>query len=233
MAAVEPRLEAGTSLSWLNSTVAGAGLTSALGDFCYETTTVILPGFLAVLGIPAAALGIIEGVRTRSPRSRRWSPASSPTSWLHRPLAKVPENALKIAVGVLLSAFGCFWVGEGVGIEWPGHDAALPALSVVFLAVALALVPACRRLRLQPGTTRSAPTLQAVGPKGALSVLGDELLGLFVDDQWLALGVLIWIGAAWLAHVRAAPIDGNLLATLFAGGLSVALSGSAIRRARA
>jgi predicted MFS family arabinose efflux permease len=47
---------------WLNRTVAGAGLTSALGDFCYETTTVILPGFLAVLGIPAAALGIIEGI---------------------------------------------------------------------------------------------------------------------------------------------------------------------------
>jgi MFS family permease len=47
---------------WLNRTVAGAGLTSALGDFCYETTTVILPGFLAVLGVPAAALGIIEGI---------------------------------------------------------------------------------------------------------------------------------------------------------------------------
>jgi hypothetical protein len=43
--------------SWLNSTVIGDGLTSALGDFCYETTTVILPGFLAVLGIPAAVLG--------------------------------------------------------------------------------------------------------------------------------------------------------------------------------
>jgi MFS family permease len=50
------------SQSWLNRTVAGAGLTSALGDFCYETTTVILPGFLAVLGIPAAVLGIIEGI---------------------------------------------------------------------------------------------------------------------------------------------------------------------------
>ncbi len=46
---------------WLNRTVAGAGVTSALGDFCYETTTVILPGFLAVLGLPAAALGSIEG----------------------------------------------------------------------------------------------------------------------------------------------------------------------------
>ncbi len=52
----------GAAGGWLNRTVAGAGLTSALGDFCYETTTVILPGFLAVLGIPAAVLGLIEGI---------------------------------------------------------------------------------------------------------------------------------------------------------------------------
>lgn len=55
-------LTPGKEPGWFNRTVLGAGLTSALGDFCYETTTVILPGFLAVLGIPAAALGIIEGV---------------------------------------------------------------------------------------------------------------------------------------------------------------------------
>ncbi len=47
---------------WLNRTVVGAGITSGLGDFCYETTTVILPVFLAVLGLPAAVLGIIEGI---------------------------------------------------------------------------------------------------------------------------------------------------------------------------
>lgn len=47
---------------WLNRTVAGAGITSALGDFCYETTTVILPGFLAVLGLPASVLGTVEGI---------------------------------------------------------------------------------------------------------------------------------------------------------------------------
>ncbi|GBQ90242.1 major facilitator superfamily transporter [Gluconacetobacter johannae DSM 13595] len=56
-----PPAPASPSAHWLNRTVAGAGLTSALGDFCYETTTVILPGFLAVLGVPAAALGLIEG----------------------------------------------------------------------------------------------------------------------------------------------------------------------------
>lgn len=56
---------------WLNRTVFGAGLTSALGDFCYETTTVILPGFLAVLGIPAAVLGVIEGIADCANSGRR------------------------------------------------------------------------------------------------------------------------------------------------------------------
>jgi hypothetical protein len=50
---------------WWNRTVIGAGLTSALGDLCYETTTVILLGFLAFLPFlvfQSALLGLIEGV---------------------------------------------------------------------------------------------------------------------------------------------------------------------------
>jgi MFS family permease len=47
---------------WLNRTVVGAGVTSALGDFAYETSNVILPGFLVALGVPAATLGAIEGI---------------------------------------------------------------------------------------------------------------------------------------------------------------------------
>lgn len=68
--------------SW-NRTVIGSGVTSALGGFCYETT-VILPGFLAVLGIPAAVLGIIEGIADTVATWRAlpsWSRASSPTNW--------------------------------------------------------------------------------------------------------------------------------------------------------
>jgi Ca2+/H+ antiporter, TMEM165/GDT1 family len=68
---------------------------------------------------------------------------------LHRPLARVPENTLKFVVGVLLSAFGTFWVGEGAGLAWPGPaaanpDVAIPFLVVAYLAVALWLVPICR-----------------------------------------------------------------------------------------
>jgi uncharacterized membrane protein len=55
---------------------------------------------------------------------------------LHRPLARVPENTIKFAVGLLLSTFGTFWAVEGLGVfkaqseslEWPGGDAALLAL---------------------------------------------------------------------------------------------------------
>jgi len=63
---------------------------------------------------------------------------------LHRPLARVPENTLKFVVGVLLSAFGTFWVGEGAGFAWPGSDLAIPCLMVAYLAIALCLVPMSR-----------------------------------------------------------------------------------------
>ena len=63
---------------------------------------------------------------------------------LHRPLARVPENTLKFLVGILLSAFGTFWVGEGAGFAWPGSDLAIPCLMAAYLAIALCLVPMCR-----------------------------------------------------------------------------------------
>jgi Ca2+/H+ antiporter, TMEM165/GDT1 family len=59
---------------------------------------------------------------------------------IHRPLARVPENALKFAVGVMLSAFGLFWTGESLGVDWPGGDAAILVFAALFLAVALGLV---------------------------------------------------------------------------------------------
>jgi uncharacterized membrane protein len=63
---------------------------------------------------------------------------------LHRPLAVIPENALKFAVGVLLCAFGTFWTGEGIGIAWPGEDWSILALIAGFLVAAGAAVQICR-----------------------------------------------------------------------------------------
>jgi uncharacterized membrane protein len=59
---------------------------------------------------------------------------------VHRPLARVPENALKFAVGVLLSSFGLFWTGEGLGVAWPGSDFAIVAFAALFLVTGLAAV---------------------------------------------------------------------------------------------
>jgi len=64
---------------------------------------------------------------------------------VHRPLARVPENTLKFAVGVMLSAFGVFWTGEGIGVAWPGADLAIVAFAALFLAVGSAAVALARR----------------------------------------------------------------------------------------
>jgi uncharacterized membrane protein len=62
------------------------------------------------------------------------------------PLARVPENAMKFAVGIMLTSFGTFWGAEGAGVHWPGNDAALLVLVPVFLLVALGYVLMLRRV---------------------------------------------------------------------------------------
>ncbi|MDA8068102.1 MAG: hypothetical protein M0T77_05760 [Actinomycetota bacterium] len=64
---------------------------------------------------------------------------------LRAPLARVPENAMKFAVGVMLTSFGTFWGGEGVHAHWPGGDAALLAIVPAVLLFALGLVALLRR----------------------------------------------------------------------------------------
>ena len=64
---------------------------------------------------------------------------------VHRPLAQIPENTLKFTVGIMLSAFGMFWTGEGLGVAWPGADFAIIAFAALFLIVALAAVAFVRR----------------------------------------------------------------------------------------
>lgn len=66
---------------------------------------------------------------------------------VHRPLANVPENLLKFIVGILLSAFGTFWFGEGAGISWPGQEWSLAGLTLGYWLVALAAIRLCRDTR--------------------------------------------------------------------------------------
>src|SRR6516162_6079860 len=68
---------------------------------------------------------------------------------VHRPLSRVPENTLKFGVGVMLSAFGVFWTGEGLGIAWPGQDLALLLFAALFLAAGLGGAALARRSTME------------------------------------------------------------------------------------
>ncbi len=63
---------------------------------------------------------------------------------LRAPLTRVPENSLKLAVGVLLSAFGTFWIGEGAGYTWPGDDLSIIWLATLYLTSSLGIAGAVR-----------------------------------------------------------------------------------------
>jgi uncharacterized membrane protein len=62
------------------------------------------------------------------------------------PLARVPENTMKFAVGVMLSSYGIFWSAEGAGVDWPGGDAILLAILPLVLVAAMLAVLVARRL---------------------------------------------------------------------------------------
>jgi uncharacterized membrane protein len=71
------------------------------------------------------------------------------------PLRHVPENAIKFAVGAMITAFGTFWTLEAVGgaTAWPWGDWSLLALGAFYALGGLALIAALRR-RLPQGAVR-------------------------------------------------------------------------------
>jgi uncharacterized membrane protein len=66
---------------------------------------------------------------------------------VHRPLSQVPENAMKFLVGTMLTTFGLFWSGEGVGVEWPVQDGAILAIAAFVFVCSLAAVQVLQRQR--------------------------------------------------------------------------------------
>jgi uncharacterized membrane protein len=74
------------------------------------------------------------------------------------PLARVPENAMKFSVGVMLTSFGMFWGAEGAGASWPGADAALLAIIPGVLLLACATV-----LWLRRASASAAPAVPEAG----------------------------------------------------------------------
>lgn len=78
---------------------------------------------------------------------------------LHRPLSAVPENTMKFGVGLMLTTFGIFWAGEGLGVEWPGADLAIIGLLVILGAASWLAVRLVRPQAVAPGV-RSGGVLE-------------------------------------------------------------------------
>jgi uncharacterized membrane protein len=78
-----------------------------------------------------------------------------------RQLSEVPENTIKTAVGIMLSSFGVFWVGEGAGVHWPGSDLAIPVLVGFWVVIYFAYTALLRtQLPASPkAVTEEASTL--------------------------------------------------------------------------
>ena len=95
-------------------------------------------GLAAVAAGVAVAVVVAAGVAVRAP------------------LARVPENAMKFFVGVMLSSFGIFWGAEGAGASWPGGDAALLVLVPGVLLISLGLAQWLRRAAVAPALGRAA-----------------------------------------------------------------------------
>ena len=74
-----------------------------------------------------------------------------------RQLSEVPENTIKTVVGVMLSSFGVFWVGEGAGVHWPGDDLAIPVLVGFWILVYFAFTAYMRTQLPEPAPEAVAP----------------------------------------------------------------------------
>jgi MFS family permease len=154
---------------WLNRTVVGAGLTSALGDFCYETTTVILPGFLAVLGVPAAALGIIEGAADAVASFTKMISGYIADKFGHRKLLVLVGYGLTpLGQALIALAFGWPLILLGRIVSWFGKGLRGPLRDAIMLQ---AVTPETRGRAF--GFHRATDTIGAVlGPLLGVALLG-------------------------------------------------------------
>ena len=174
---------------WLNATVAGAGITSALGDFCYETTTVILPGFLAVLGIPAAALGMIEGVADAVASLTKMVSGFVASKVGHRKLLVLIGYGMTPA-GQVLIALAAGWPLLLLGrvVSWFGKGLRGPLRD----AIVTQAVTAETRGRAF-GFHRAADTVGAVvGPLLGVGLL-EWAQGLHGDDAAAPFRLVLWL----------------------------------------
>jgi uncharacterized membrane protein len=69
---------------------------------------------------------------------------------IRTPFSRIPENTLKFVVGIMLTAFGTFWTGEGLGIGWWRDDLSLTWIIVSYLLISATIVLAGKRSLRSP-----------------------------------------------------------------------------------
>jgi uncharacterized membrane protein len=95
--------------------------------------------------IPLAAVGALAAILL----------VSTMGAIVHRPLSQVPENTLKFGVGAMLTTFGIFWAGEGVGVDWPAADAAILGILAFVILCGFVVTQILRRWAAAPAPART------------------------------------------------------------------------------
>ena len=129
---------------------------------------------------------------------------------LAKPLSKVPENAMKFSVGILLTSFGIFWGAEGSGAKWPGENWAVLGLIVFVSIFSFALVAYMKNQRSKKANNaleemsefaeRVILEPQTGGFIKGLKSFGDFWYDFIIGDDWtIAAGIVIaFFGTQWL-----------------------------------
>lgn len=124
-----------------------------------EVVFIVITFGLNAKNVPAAALGAVVAVLT----------VVAIAIIARRPLAMIPENALKYGVGLMLASFGTFWAVAGTGIfrqgresiAWPGNDLAVLVLLAAWFVITRLFIAALR-VTADPG--HSDPRRARTGP---------------------------------------------------------------------
>src|SRR4029077_20673518 len=122
-----------------------------------------------------------------------------------RPLTRVPENTMKYVVGIMLTAFGTFFAGEGIGIHWWGNDLSLVILVAAYALPSRGFVWILRRPSLEQATVG--------GVERVIRAVALELWGLFVDDGAVAVVAIVALLAVALFVQHQG--DGHSIAGIF------------------
>lgn len=174
---------------WLNRTVVGTGITSALGDFGYETATVILPGFLSALGVPPVALGAIEGAADAIASFTKLGAGYIADRFGHRKTLVAIGYALT-PLGQMLIALSVGWplIFLGRALGWFGRGVRGPLRDAI---LAESITPETRGRAF--GFHRAADTVGAiVGPLLGVGVLA-WAQGLPSTDAAWPFRLVLWL----------------------------------------